>query len=81
MLQFFYRCLLLQIDNLNLATSLENYCFYVMLIACKRTPLWKKLYCDIKNEPPYLANTLHYLSLKLVFVFHFKYVCVKEGET
>ncbi len=62
MLQFFYRCLLLQIDNPNLATSLDFFCFYAMLIACKCMPLWKKLYCNTKNEPPYLA-TFHYLSL------------------
>jgi hypothetical protein len=28
-----------------------------MLIACKCMPLFKKLDCDAKNEPPYLATT------------------------
>ncbi len=36
------KCLLLQIDNINLATNLENYYFYVMLIACKCMPFNKK---------------------------------------
>jgi hypothetical protein len=54
---FFNRCLLLQVENLNLATKLENYCFYARLIACKCTPLYKKLDCDAKSEPPYLATT------------------------
>jgi hypothetical protein len=54
---FFYRCFVLQIDNQNLATNLENYYFYAMLIACKCTPLYKKLDYDTKNEPPYLATT------------------------
>jgi len=52
---FFYRCLLLQVDNLNLVTNLKFYCFYVMLITCKCTGLWKKLDCDKKNGPPYFA--------------------------
>jgi hypothetical protein len=54
---FFYRCLLLQVDNLNLGTNLENYGYYAMIIACKCTPLCKKLDCDAKNEPPYLTTT------------------------
>jgi hypothetical protein len=54
---FFYTCLPFQVDNLNLATNLENYCFYAMFIACKCMPLCKKLNCDAKNEPPYLATT------------------------
>ncbi len=36
-----YRLLLLQVDNLNLATNLENYFFNAMLIACKCMPLYK----------------------------------------
>jgi hypothetical protein len=36
---FFNKFFLLQIENLNLATNLENYCFYAMLIACKCMPL------------------------------------------
>jgi hypothetical protein len=32
---FFYRCLLLQVENLNLATNFFNYYFYAMLIKCK----------------------------------------------
>jgi hypothetical protein len=55
----FYRCLLFQVENLNLATNLENYCFYVMLIACKCTTLCKKKNCDTKSEPPYPATTLN----------------------
>ncbi len=53
----FFICLL-HVDNLNLATSLENYCLYAMLIACKCTLLCKKMDCNAKSEPPYLATTL-----------------------
>ncbi len=53
---FFYRCLLLQVDNLNLAKILENH-YYDMVITCKCMPLFKKLDCDAKSEPPYLATT------------------------
>ncbi len=53
----FCRCLL-QGDNLNLTTNLKNYCFYAMLIMSKCTPLYQKLDCDAKNEPPYLVTTL-----------------------
>jgi len=74
----FYRCLFLQVDNLNITTNLENYFFYAMLITCKCTPLCKKLDCDVKNEPFYLATTqrinLHYrfddFVLKLIKVFN-----------
>jgi hypothetical protein len=38
----FNKCLIIQVDNLNLATNLENYCLYAMLIACNCTPLCKK---------------------------------------
>jgi hypothetical protein len=48
----FYRCLFLQVDNLNLATILENYCFKTILIACKCMPLCKKMDCNVKSEPP-----------------------------
>ncbi len=54
---FFNIFFLLQVDNLNLATNLENYCFKTLLIACKCTPLCKKLDCNVKNEPPYFAAT------------------------
>jgi hypothetical protein len=55
---FLYKfLLLLQVENLNLTTILENYFFNSMLIACKCTPLCKKLDCDAKNEPTYLATT------------------------
>jgi hypothetical protein len=47
----FNRCLFLQVGNLNLGTNLENYYFYIMLIACKCTPLCKKLDCDAKSDP------------------------------
>jgi hypothetical protein len=53
----FYRCFLLQVKNINLATNLGNYYFYVMLIASKCMPLCKKLDYDAKSEPPYLATT------------------------
>jgi hypothetical protein len=54
----FHKCLL-QVDNLNLATNLENYCFYAMLITCKCMPLYKILDCDAKSEPPYLTTALY----------------------
>jgi len=50
-------CVFLQVDNLNLSTSLKNYSFYAMLITCKCTPFYKKLDCDVKSEPPYLVTT------------------------
>ncbi len=41
-----------------------------MFIACKCTPLCKKLNCDAKNEPPYLANTFMFVAtLKVELVF------------
>jgi len=61
---FFYRCLFLQVDNLNLVTNLEFF-FNVMLIACKCMPFCKKLDCDTKNEPPYLATTLTYVAFTI----------------
>jgi hypothetical protein len=60
---FFNRCFLLQVENLNLATNLDNYYFNAMLIASKCTPLYKKLDCDAKNEPPYLATTQYQMNL------------------
>ncbi len=54
----FYRCLF-QVENLNLATNLETNCFYAMLITCKCIPFYKKLDCNTKSEPPYLATTLY----------------------
>jgi len=48
--------ILLQVDNLNVVTNLEKYCFYAMLIICKCMPLCKKLNYDAKSEPPYLAT-------------------------
>ncbi len=59
----FYTCLLLQVGNLNLVTNLKNYRFYAMLIACKCMPLWQKLNCDTKSEPPYLATTYRLCGL------------------
>ncbi len=55
----FYRHLLFQVENLNIATNLKKYYFYVMFITCKCTQLCKKLYCDTKDEPPYLVTTLY----------------------
>jgi hypothetical protein len=57
----FNKCFFLQVGNLNLAANLENYCFYVMLIVCKCMQLCKKLDCNLKSEPPYLATTLWHL--------------------
>ncbi len=56
-------CLFLQVENLNLVTNLENYCFYVMLITYKCTPFCKKLDCDAKSEPPYPATTFNYFLI------------------
>jgi hypothetical protein len=53
----FYICFFLQVDNLNLVTILENYYFYAMLTTCKCMPICKKMDCDAKSEPPYLATT------------------------
>jgi hypothetical protein len=39
-----YRCLFIQVDNLNIITNLAYYWFYAMLIA------HKKLDCDAKND-------------------------------
>jgi hypothetical protein len=36
----------------------------LLLIACKCTPLYKKLDCNAKNEPLYLATTLLGLAIK-----------------
>jgi hypothetical protein len=62
----FYECFL-QIENLNLATNLEFFCYYVVLIACKCMPLCKRLNCDTKSEPPYFATTL---LCKLMYSLH-----------
>jgi hypothetical protein len=40
-----------------------------MLIACKCTPLCKKLNCKAKNEPTYLATTLLGLAIKKTHIF------------
>ncbi len=55
---FSYRCFFLQVENLSLTTNLEDYCFYAMLITCKCMSFYKKLNCNTKSEPPYLATTL-----------------------
>ncbi len=57
---FFHRCLIVQVGNLNLDTNLENISFYAMLITCKCTPLGKKLDYNTNNDPPYLAITLKF---------------------
>jgi hypothetical protein len=54
--KFFYICLL-QVENLDLTTNLENYYVYGMLIACKCTSFYITLDYDAKSEPPYLATT------------------------
>jgi hypothetical protein len=53
MLQFIF-----SVQNLNIATNLENYYFYGMLIACKCMPFCKKQDYDAKNEPPTLQPPL-----------------------
>jgi len=53
---FFYKCFLLQVENLNLATNLKFYYYYAMLITWKCMPLYKKLDYNTKNEPPYFAT-------------------------
>jgi hypothetical protein len=55
---FFIDVFFFKLKNLNIVTKLENYCLYAMLIACKCMSLCKKLDCDVKSEPPYLATTL-----------------------
>ncbi len=52
-----YKCLPIQIENLNLITNFSYCCFYGMLIACKCITFYKNIYCDVINEPPYLATT------------------------
>jgi hypothetical protein len=42
------------------SVKFKNYCFYAMLIASKCMPLYKKLDCDAKSEPHYLATTHNY---------------------
>ncbi len=61
----FLKCLLLLFENLNLATNLDYFCFFTMLIACNCMPLYKTLNCNAKNEPPYLATTLKLMCSKL----------------
>jgi len=46
-----------------------------MFIACKCTPLCKKLDCDAKNQPPYLATFTCGATLKV------EWVLTKLGET
>jgi len=49
-----------------------------MLITYKYTPFYKKLGCDTKSEPPYLATTLKYTFAKFVafnFGLHFWCLC------
>jgi hypothetical protein len=46
---FLNKCHFLQVENQDLATNLENYYFYAMLIKCKCMPLYKKLDCDAKK--------------------------------
>jgi hypothetical protein len=76
MLQFCFRCLLFQVDNLNLASNLENY-FYAMLTTCKCMPFYKKLDFDTKSEPLYLATTLwRTQSLHIRRIFN---TCKKYG--
>ncbi len=55
---------------------MENYCFCAMFITCKCTPFCKKLDCDAKNEPPYLATTY-----MLVAFLEVEWVLAKLGET
>jgi hypothetical protein len=60
--------ILLQVENLNLATNLEDYYFNAMLIACKCMPLCKKMDYNAKNEALYLTTThLLLISINLIF--------------
>lgn len=68
MLQFFYKCLLFQVTNLNLLTNLEF--FYGMLITWKCVPLCKILDYDTKSEPPYLAIILFNLGVGWIAGFN-----------
>jgi len=60
--KFLNKCIFLQVNNLYLATNLENYYFYAMLVSCKCMPLCKNMDYDIKNEPPYIATTLQFAT-------------------
>jgi hypothetical protein len=52
---FFYRCFFLQVDNLNLATNLENYFLNVILMTCKKCMArYKRLNRDAKVSHPIL---------------------------
>ncbi len=70
MLQLCYRCFLFQVDNLNLTTNLENYCFCAMLFTCKCTPFYKKMDCDTRSESPYHANHPSAIFLKFFDSLH-----------
>ncbi len=77
------KCLLFQVDNLNLASNLENY-FYAMLITCKCTPFCKNLHSDTKSEPPYLATTLWKIQsfhIRRIFNTHEKYGLILVDQT
>ncbi len=59
-INFLYRYLKIQVDNVNLITSLTYYWFYGILIKYKCMTLKKiKLHCDIKSEPPYFTVILY----------------------
>ncbi len=68
--KFFYKCLFFQVNNLNLITSLKNYCFYGMLITWKCAPLCKILECNPKSESPYFAIILFNLGVGWIVGFN-----------
>jgi hypothetical protein len=53
-----------------LVVLLEKKYFYATLVTYKCTPICKKLDCNAKNEPPYLAATL---NPNYQFLFRSKY--------
>jgi hypothetical protein len=48
--------------------KVAHYWFYGMLITCKYMTFYKKLRCDTKNEPPYLANIVQWSKVKLPII-------------
>jgi hypothetical protein len=74
------RCLFLQVDNLNLATNLKNYCFYAMLITYKCTPFDKKTRLQCKKwttlpcNHPLWELSFKILSFLVILIFNNK-VC------
>jgi hypothetical protein len=84
---FFNEFLLLQVENLNLTKNLENHYFLAMLIACKCTPLFKKLDMTQKVSHPILqpfsiewANSLTNVG-QIFTKFYIQIFCLGKKET